>query len=58
MYLDPETNTYTSESPEERQRKNERDTKSLEKRVEELEKTVERLVNLLEDRPPHGGKIW
>ncbi|WP_369022557.1 hypothetical protein [Micrococcus luteus] len=56
MEFDPETNTYSSDGPADRQRKAERETRDLEKRVEDLERRVRALEG--DDRPRGGGKVW
>lgn len=56
MEFDPETNTYTSDGPAERQRQAERKAGDLEKRVKELERRVRALEG---DERPHGaGRVW
>lgn len=52
MYFDPELNVYTSESPADKERKQNRSITDLEKRVADLERTVADLKDIVDDLPP------
>lgn len=56
MEFDPETNTYTSHGPAERQRQAERKASDLEERVKELERRIRALEG--DNRSRGGGKVW
>lgn len=52
MYFDKELNVYTSESPAEKERKQNRSIKDLEKRIADLERKLATVEEILDDLPP------
>lgn len=67
MHFDPELNAYTSESPADTERSQNRSISDLEKRVAALERLVAQMKPIVDDMPIRNsgslkgtkpGKIW